>query len=205
MAQEPGEGFVWGKSGLILKLGRVFREIRSQDRAKKTPQKVIRDWAEGVSGPETLVLSHYWPSATLNHFCPPCRPGTLAPLCTSAGACAGLGSADGIAAFCDRRPWAASLHPPNPSEHTSEGIHSPCTPLPCHPLCLLKLHPRDWQSWVSPSQAPGRPLCRMEEVGLCQGTSHQHPVLTLTPECYWDYLLGEVLAVFEGGQGKGRQ
>lgn len=35
-----------------------------------------------------------------------------------------------------------------------------------------------------------------------QGTSHQHPIRTLTPECCWDYLLGEALAMFKEAKRK---
>lgn len=89
---------------MILKLGRVFKEVRSQDRARKTKKKVIRDWAEEASGPEVPGPQPHWPAATTDHSCRPPRPGTLAPPPTDAGACAGLRSADGIAAFHDQRP-----------------------------------------------------------------------------------------------------
>lgn len=58
----PGKSFLRGESGFILKLGRLFREIRSQRQGRKN--KVMRSWAEGTLG---LKSPGSQPPLALNH------------------------------------------------------------------------------------------------------------------------------------------
>lgn len=127
--------------------GKVFREVGSQDRERKT--KSDQELGKGACGLEV----------------PGSQPSLIIPA-----------SLSGQEASLHRPllPWHAwawglllglqpsltggnGLHPPNPSEHTSAGTRSPCPSTPGHPLALLKSHPRVWQSWVSPSWTLGPP------------------------------------------------